>query len=148
MRSLIKSILNQFTMITTGTLFGAAFTISWLYDDLKIRGEVLWQILILSFLTACLILVFYSKKELSKKQYVFRMVIHYISVNCILIVGGRRFGWIELEQNRNLPVFIIVIAIIYIVIAYSSYLRDRKTSQSLNHALVEYRQRKCDSNRR
>jgi len=144
MRSQIKSILEQFTRITTGTLFGAAFTISWLYDDPRIGGEILWQILILSFLTACLVLVFYSKKELNKKQYIFRMAIHYIGVNCILMVGGRRFGWLMLEQNKNIPLFMIVVAVIYIVIAYTSCLRDYKTSKSLNHALEEYRQRKVE----
>ncbi len=142
MRSQIKRILRQFTMITTGTLFGAALTISWLYDDLRIGGEVLWQILILSFLMAGLVLVFYSKKELTKNQYIFRTIIHYIGVNCILIVGGRRFRWIELEQNKNMPLFIIVIAVIYIVTAYASSLRDYKTSKSLNYALEEYRRRK------
>lgn len=144
MRNQIKSILNQFTIITTGTLFGAAFTISWLYDDLRIGAEVLWQILILSFLMACFVLVFYSKKELSKNQYIFRMIIHYIGINCILIVGGRKFEWLELEQNKNIPLFIIVVAVIYIVLAYSSYLRDHKISKSLNQALEEYRRRQCE----
>lgn len=139
-KELIKKTMMFFAIITTGSTFGAALSISIVYPGQEkiLSVKILWQILILSFLVALACLIFYSKKELNKKQYVIRVIIHYVVTNIILVGGGKLFGWLDMDKNENVLGFISLVLVIYIVILTITMKRDLKDSQEMNEALRHY----------
>ena len=143
-KELTKKIMMFFAIITTGSTFGAALSISIVYPGQEkiLSGNLLWQILLLSFLDALTCLIFYSKKELSKKQYAVRVLIHYVITNMILVGGGKLFGWLDMDKNENVLGFMALVLGIYIVIAMVTIKRDIKDSEEMNKALRHYHLRK------
>lgn len=145
MKGQINQIMRFFCIICTGSMIGAGICISVSNPDAVLDVGILWQIIVVSFLAACLIPIFYSKKEMSKKQYLIRTFIHYLGTNAILIGCGLKFDWIGLTRNIRIPFFIIVVTIVYVVITISTYYIDHKMSKQLNQALSAYQQKRQNS---
>ena len=91
-----------------------------------------------SLLVALACFIFYSKKELNKKQYIIRVICHYVITNIILVGGGKHFGWLNMDKNENILGFMALVLIIYIVIMAITVKRDQKDSQQMNKALQDY----------
>ena len=139
-KELAKKIMMFFAIITTGSTFGAALSISIVYPGQEkiLSVNILWQILLVSFLDALTCLIFYSKKELTKQQYIVRMITHYVLTNIIIVGGGKLFGWLNMDKNENIIGFMALVLIIYIIIVMVTVKRDIKDSQEMNKALRHY----------
>ncbi|ADZ84767.1 DUF3021 domain-containing protein [Cellulosilyticum lentocellum] len=142
MKEEIRRIMNQFFIITTGTVGGATLFTAFFYNEGDISQSILWQILVLSFLTACMNIIFHSAKELTKKQMIFRQGVHFIVVFIILMVGGLSFEWVEGKDIKQIITFSLIIVAVYVFVCTIVYLNDRKTTDRLNEKLKVYRDKK------
>ncbi len=142
MKEEIRQIMNQFFIITTGSIGGAILFTAFFYTDRDIPQGLLWQILVLSFLAACMNIIFHSAKELTKKQMMIRHSIHFIAIFLILMVGGLSFGWAEKEDIKQVMTFSLLIVTVYVFVCTIVYNNDKKTTDRLNEKLKVYRDKK------
>ena len=142
MKEEIRQIMNQFFIITTGSVGGASLFTALFYTGMDIPQSLLWQILVLSFLAACMNIIFHSSKELTKKQMILRHSLHFIAIFFILMVGGLSFGWAEKEDIKQVMTFSLLIVVVYVFVCIIVYRNDRKTTSRLNEKLKVYRERK------
>ena len=138
MRKYIKEILQMFFVINTGVTIAAATFITFLQNEAQLNVKILWQIIIVSFVTALSCIILYSKNELNKKQFLIRVVINYITINIIVIVCGYLFNWIKTGDIIELLSLIVSIFLVYIFVWVISYKNDTKTAKRINQKIEEY----------
>ena len=142
MKTEIRQIINQFFIITTGSVGGALLFTALFFTDRELPQSILWQILILSFLTACMNIIFHSDKELTKKEMMRRQGVHFIVIFIILIIGGFSFGWVEGSDIKQVMTFSLIVVAVYVFVCTIVYYNDRKTTDRLNEKLKVYRDKK------
>ena len=80
-------------------------------------------------------LVFYSKRELSHKEWMVRIIIHLLLLEGVLLVIGRFMG---LHDNmvEGIVFFFIVLAV-YVVVRLLVFSDDERQAKEINKALEE-----------
>ncbi len=141
----LKRLLLDFMLITAGITLSAAVFCTLFYRDALFNIELLWQIVLLSFLCTLPSLVFTSKTELTKKQMLVRQIIHLGILLTLLLFFALRWEWIESDKIVHIIVFILLIAIVYTVVTYFTYVKDKMVAKMLNDRLSKYKQNKMDS---
>lgn len=137
MKELVKRILESFFVINAGVTIGAAAFITLLQKDAKLGVEILWQIIIVSLLTALSTVIMHSKNELSKRQIIIRLVIHYILINAIVLCCAYIFNWFEFREPIKILGIIIVILSVFVFVWTITYKNDSKVAEMLNKKLNE-----------
>lgn len=102
-----------------------------------------FQIIGISVPTGFCTLIFCSNKELNRKQFLIRVVIHFIAVVSIVLLEGFFFSW-----WNNLPGMLLVLLIfacVYVSVWLASLFGDKKDSERINNALKN-RNNSKDSN--
>lgn len=137
MKELIKRILESFFVINTGVTIGAAAFITFLQKDAKLGVGILWQIIIVSLLTALSTVIMHSKNELSKKQTIIRLAANYIIINVIVLCSAYIFNWFEFQEPIKVLGIIIVILFVFVFVWTITYKNDCKVAEMLNKKLNE-----------
>ena len=137
-KNIFKEVVTQFQLITVFLLFllgllgfisyltngDSATTFDWVFP---------FQILGVSIPTSLCTLVFMSKHELTKGEFITRCVIHLILLLVIVFGEGFLFKWWR-EPEGMITVGVIFI-IIYIAVWAITTIIDKKNSDSINKAL-------------
>lgn len=142
MKTEIRRIINQFFIITTGCVGGTVLFTAFFYTNRDLPQSILWQILILSFLTACMNIIFHSARELTKQEMMLRQGLHFIVIFSILIIAGLSFGWVEGSDIIQVITFSVLVVAVYVFVCTIVYYNDRKTTDRLNEKLRVYRDKK------
>ncbi len=131
------------SIITTFTLI--CFCI-WNTAHVMLDGKVLnqaviymleiWQPLPVGILTGLVSAVFFHGREMSRKEFVIRVISHYVCVNAIVLTCGYMFGWYVLSVLQ-VTLMLITTLIVYIVVYTLTYLNDQKTAKRINQKLEE-----------
>lgn len=144
LRELLRLMKNSFFVITAGIVF-AAGTFCTVFDrDARFGIEIFWQVLLLAGLTTLLFFIFYSKKELGKRAWIVRDVIHGAVLVAVIIGCGSLWGWIEVTNAAQLVFYILLIAAVYALVILLALQRDKKTAQKLNSGLEKYNKKQED----
>lgn len=83
--------------------------------------------------------VYYSKKELSRKQWWIRTAIHTVLVELVLLAAGRSFGMYA--GAGGFILFSLMILAVDMIVRFISYLNDRNTADEINAHLQQERRR-------
>lgn len=139
----IKSILNTFAYVTTGVLVGTAIYIKIFWGNPQLSVETLWQILAVSFLCSLGNIIYINKQiELDdnslKKQLLIRIVAHYLYINSIVIGFGFVFDWFHWYRVDMMISISLMIFVIYVIIWFINFMRDKELANQLNEKLREY----------
>lgn len=132
---LIKAMFHAFFVITTGVTIAMYVICLIFFPDTALSAGDLGGILLVSFLCDLSFLIFYSKKELGKKQMCIRFCIH-IPVNLgIVLCFAHIFDWINLDRFHEVAVLVLFILGIYGTVIATNFYRDKKTAGQLNDKL-------------
>jgi len=93
--------------------------------------------LILSIVASSALLVFYSKKELSKRQFLVRYTIHFSIILTTTLIVARRMGWIRMNEALMVGTFVALVLTVYIVIVVYDLCQSKKVVNELNQRLKE-----------
>lgn len=138
MKVLIKAMIYSFFVITTGIVASVA-TFCFVFTRNATFGVgIFWKILLLAVLTTLPHLIFYSPKELNKKDWLVREVIHITVLISILIYFGHTWEWIEIGNPKQIGFFIFLILAVYSVVKLHAFQSDRKIAHQLNIGLKKY----------
>ncbi len=140
----IKDMLLEFLLIIAGILLCTAVFCTVFYTDAQFGVEILWQIVALAFLCTLPGFVFFSKKELSKKQILIRQVIHLCLLLIILLFFAYFWEWLSPRSVVQPVIFIVMFALVYTMVGYFSYKRDKKTAKQLNERLEKFKSKSID----
>lgn len=138
MRECIKEIAQMFFVINTGVTIGTSIFITFLQRDAELGVEILWQMIAVSLVTAFSSIILYSRNELNKKQILIRTVVHYISINIIVLGSGFLFDWVDGGESIKVIGLIVCIFIVYIFVWLNMYKSDEKMAKRLNQKIREY----------
>ncbi len=135
----LKEMLLDFLLITAGISLSATVFCTIFYQDVRFGIELLWQVAALSFFCTLPGFVFYSKKELMKKQMLTRQIIHLCILIVLLLFFTYHWNWIDWRNIVQPVIFIAMFALVYVVVCYFTYKRDEKVASMLNERLAEYK---------
>ncbi|MBQ6807247.1 MAG: DUF3021 family protein [Lachnospiraceae bacterium] len=136
----IKQMLLTFSYVTTGVIFAEAIFITVFLPDTLFTVSMLWETVGTSFICVLGNLFYHSKYELSKKQIIVRMVLHYIYINIVVFGVGNVFQWRIVDSIQMILLMIFLIAVVFIAVSVIMWTGSKKTSELLNRQLKEYQE--------
>lgn len=139
LKELLSLMKNAFFVITAGIVLAAGTFCSVFAGDARFGIEIFWQVLLLAVLTTLPFFIFYSKKELGKRAFIMRAVIHGAVLVAILLGCGFWWEWIEITNIAQLAFYIALIAVVYALVLLFARQRDKKTARALNSGLEKYK---------
>ena len=133
-----------FLLVTAGITMCTTVFCTVFYQNLSFGIELLWQVVALSLFCTLPGLVYVSKKELTKKQMLIRQIIHLGVLLILLLFFAYHWEWIDEGSIVQPIVFIIMFSLVYTMVSYITYKRDKKVANILNERLEKYKQSHTD----
>ena len=130
MKDAIKLVVEHFFMITVGVLF---FTSLGFIGAETIPSFYPWMVLLSGIAGAIPTLLFYFRTEPTKKQFIIRVILHFIVIVTLIMTLGFVFGW-----YTNLLEGLIILGVILAVYAsvwFLSYKLNASQAKNINDAL-------------
>jgi len=94
-------------------------------------------LLVISVLTGFMQMIFYSKKELSRRQMYWRYVLRLPATLAIVIPIAAIRGWIRFNVPVSVAILIGVVVVIYLMTVVADIHAFRKLADQLNQELKE-----------
>ncbi|MBD5495114.1 MAG: DUF3021 domain-containing protein [Lachnospiraceae bacterium] len=142
MYSKIKEMLYTFSYVTTGVLFSTALFITIFAKDVTLSVSLLWQILI----TSCVCVLgnlIYLKREITAKQTIIRILIHYIYINIVVFSCAVLFDWYDVRDIKKSGFMFLCIIVVFAVTSSIVWQNAKRMSEALNNRLKEYQDKKA-----
>lgn len=134
---LIKRIGSDFILITTGILFCHIIFCLVLVSDARFTVNDLIKIPAAAAITAALGIIFYSRKELSKKQWLFRSIIHLTLLETTVLLLAKPFGWFDTGSLIEYALLFVLVFIIYALVLFLGWRNDAAAAERINQALKD-----------
>ncbi len=131
----LKNMIRTFAFVMAGMTICAAIVVELFSNSQMISVLTLWQIALLSTVSALGNLFYLNRRDLSKGQMRFRIVCHYLYANAIVIGGAYLFHWFSMKKVTVVIVVFIMIAVVYKVIMMLEFQHDEKLAKDLNQQL-------------
>lgn len=135
----IKVFLDVFTKVTTCILLGAAAYCSFFFYDGMFSRHLLWELLLVSFLTSLGVL-FYTD-DLNKKSMRLVCILHYLFNNVVVVGCGLWFGWIDAKNPLQIVGMVVLVAVIFSVVSVLSWKKAASEAEQMNERLVKYQEK-------
>lgn len=137
MKAFIRQLLQMYFVIYTGSMMGTLCFCIVFRPQVELDIFYLAWTFLFSLLADLPGLVFYSSKELSKKQWRVRQLIHLVLLETVLLIAG----YVTKMYEGLLEGFCfgIVVFIVYLMVWFFSYLFDKQTANLLNQKIQERR---------
>lgn len=113
-----------------------------LFDKEAVFGITYFlQIALISVLGDLPLLIFYSKKELTRAQMKIRYVLHFGLIEAVLLLAGK---WMGLYGNSLVQtgVFFAIVAFVYWLVFVFGYMMNSATAGAINKRIEERRKGK------
>lgn len=136
----LKMFFDIWTKVTTGVLLAAATYCSFFYSDGMFSRHLLWELLLVSFLTSLGTLLY--TEDINKKSMKTACLLHYLLNNVIVVGCGIWFGWIDVENWLQIIGMVILVAVVFAVVSILSWRKAEKEADLMNERLVKYQEKK------
>lgn len=140
----VKEILGMmaraYCIIVTGIVFGiwAGGTLLMPLARLSPRG--LGHILLTAFVAVLFFFIFYSRRELSRREMILRVMIHFaLLVPCMTLLAYL-WSWLPKGEPAFFVAYLIIFLLIYITVFFGVFLKDVRLAARMNAALEKRRQ--------
>lgn len=141
MRELARAMWQMFFIIVTGAVAAAAVFCAIFYPGGTFEIGIMWQLLLSSLLCTLTYLVFYARRELSRRQLLLRKALHLALLLLILVGSAIGFGWLRPTSALELCVFVLLVVVVYVLVNLMLALNDKWQAQRLNEGLQRYKKR-------
>lgn len=137
----LKELLLTFAMVTTGILCAATIYITVFWKDASLEVRLLWELLACSVL-CCFGNFIWTEREVSKREWLVRVILHYIYINVIVLGCGIQFEWFYWKDWKMVFLMVVIIFLVFSVIIFVMFQMNRKEEKVLNQRLEEFRREK------
>mgnify|MGYP001385392859 CR=1 FL=1 len=134
---LLKTMLRSFFIIATGIVISMYLFCLIFYPDASFTLHDIGGILLLAFFGDLPYLIFYSGKELSKKQMYLRKSIHLPVLLAVVLYFAHLWEWVSLNRSKEVFVFLLLVLAVYAIVFAIAVHYDKKLAEKLNHRLRE-----------
>ena len=137
----IKEIFLTFCMITTGIVFATLIYVMIFYEMNDLGADILWQILVTSFLCSLGNLI-HPMREVGKRRFKVDILLHYLYINAVVLGTGDYFEWFDFSVPSMTLGMMALIIIVFIVVSAAIWTMETRESRRLNEKLQEYQRKK------
>lgn len=138
-KGFIHALIRQYFVIYTGSMIATFCFCQAFYQGEALPVSYLAWMLLFSLCGTLPGIIFYSKKELSPKQWMVRKGIHFVLLECVLLTAGKVLGMYRgIKQGFW---FAITVLAVYAFVSVFGYWSEKKTAEALNEKLKERRER-------
>lgn len=106
------------------------------YPDLAFDLQSIYIIMAFSFLGALTGFILYSPNDLSEKKMRIRIIIHFFTLEILLIVLGIAMN---LVTGSGVIILALQIAVIYIIVHLLTWQNDKKDAKEINEKLKTFK---------
>lgn len=139
LRGFIQLLVKQYFVIYTGSMIATFCFCMVFYPEEALPVSYLAWMLLFSLCGTLPGLVFYSKKELTPKQWMVRKGVHFVLLEMVLLAAGESLGMYQgMKQGFW---FVITVLIVYMFVMAVGFWSEKKTAEELNEKLRERRER-------
>ncbi|MGC6174404.1 DUF3021 family protein [Lacrimispora sp. 38-1] len=135
--NLLKTMFRSFFIIVTGIIASMYVFCLIFYPDASFSLHDIGGILVMAFVSDLPYLLFYSGKELSKKQMYIRKSIHLPVLLSVVLYFACIWDWISLNHTKEVLTFVLLFLFVYIMVFFTCKYQDQKLADKLNHRLRE-----------
>ncbi|MFB7156057.1 DUF3021 family protein [Lysinibacillus sp. NPDC056232] len=129
----VQKIIRNFFIIFASIIMMITLLRQMFYPDMAFDLKSIYIIMAFSFLSAMTGFILYSPNDLSEKKMRIRIIIHFFTLEILLIVLGSA---INLVTDPLGVIFLgLQIAIIYIIVRLLSWQNDKKDAKKINEKL-------------
>lgn len=132
---LLKKTILTFALVIAGITVSSTIFLTIFVPEVQLGIMILWEIIIMSAVCSLGNLLFYSRREISKKKLRIRMIIHYIYINAVVLSGAFIWEWITPGYILQLIVIMILIAAVYAAVMLVNISKEIKIAEDLNKRL-------------
>ncbi len=133
----LKSLLFVFVCVTTCVVFVTAAYITIFWPKTSLEVDILWEVLIISFLTS-LGVYFYPEEKASAKAVAAAYVLHYFYVNIVVLGCGIWFEWFYIDNLAMVLGMVFAIAVVFFLVSAAEWNRAKKMADIMNERLKGY----------
>lgn len=135
----LKQIIQQFCVACTGGLICMVTTTFLLSkDDTNIDCKSLMALLFICLLSILLLQALWIVESRSRLGYWVRFILHYVGTSFLILGTGRKLSWLGLDENKNIPIFLASITIIYGIIAVVMVSENYQMAHQINEAIIRH----------
>lgn len=139
LKELLKNMIRDYFVITTAILMCTIAFCSIFNPDAVFTLQELRALLLLGIATDLPTLIYYSKRELSEREYKIRFVLQVLVIASIVIFVLCANGWVD---GSNLPEMLVVageVCAVAALVKYGFWRKDKRLSDKINERLSEIR---------
>jgi hypothetical protein len=138
--NILKTIFRVFIYVIASITICAAVCITIFFPEDNLLSGLLWKIICMAAVCACGNIIYLSKKELNKKQHIFRTLLHYLYINVVVIGVSILWGWIATDNVWNFIVMFLLIGVVFFSIMAFMFKQDKLMAENMNKKLRQYNQ--------
>lgn len=136
-KDLLKAMFHGYFVITTGITISMFVSCLLFKPNVTLSPVDIGGILLMAFVGDFTFLIFYSQKELSRKQMLLRFSLHIPMVLAILLLFAHVFHWVNMKNPKEVIVFILLVLGVYAGVLGIAFCRDKKIADQLNNSLKQ-----------
>ncbi len=135
---ILKQMYRSYFMITAGVLLSVTVFCMIFMPVSSFSVTELGYILISGVLYDLPYLVFYAPRELDKRQWRIRKVLHFLLLEIVVIGSGHfLFQWLQDWDLIQHIVMVLMVLVVYLVVIFGSWERERMNAKAINQKLRE-----------
>ncbi len=133
----LKSLLHTYVCVMSGVILATAVFITVFMPGMELGVELLWQMMLVSFLCSIGTLM-YPEKAVSRKWMVALVGLHYVEVNVVVLGFGFYFEWFSIQYLPHVLGMLVLINVIFLIVSTIEWRRGKKIARQMNQRLAEY----------
>lgn len=134
-KELLNAMFHAYFVITTGITMSMYLCCQLFKPDARLSPVDIGEILLLAFLCDLSLLIFWSRKDLGKKQIALRFCIHVPVITIIVISFAYSWNWVDIKSPLEVFVFILLVLCVYAIAFLVTFYRDKKTANQITEGL-------------
>lgn len=136
-KTLLHKLIQQYFVIYTCSMMGVLVYSRLFYPGIAFSTGELMGFMAQALLADLPLLVFYSRRELTQRQWLARYVLHFVLLEAVLVGIGTFNGWFQ--SARHVVGLLGIVAAVYVMVRFWCYVLDLKTASEINERLQERR---------
>lgn len=132
----VQKIIKNFFIIFASIIMIITLLRQIYHPDMAFDLKSIYILMAFSFLGALTEFIFYSPNELSEKKMRIRIIIHFFTLEILLIVLASA---LNLVTGQGIIILALQIAVIYIIVHLLSWQNDKKDAKKINEKLKTFK---------
>lgn len=133
----LQKIIKNFFIIFASIIMIITLLRQMFYPDMAFDLNSIYIIMAFAFLSALTRFILYSPNDLSEKKMRIRIIIHFFTLEILLIAISSAFNLIN--STSEVIILALQIAVIYIIVRLLSWQNDKKDAKKINEKLKAFK---------